>query len=93
MNKVLDFLLGFIACLALLAIVVFVNFSNNKIKVGDCVVSGDYEIHKVLKVGDLGGYMLQRDNKFADPENWHNLHGGLTKTDCFDSFDFMKDKK
>jgi hypothetical protein len=66
--------------------------TSSKIKVGDCVVSGDYKLYKVIKVGDLGGYILQSNNPYSKPENWHSLKGGLTKTDCFDSFDFMGKK-
>lgn len=55
------------------------------IKPRDCVVNGRYKLLRIIKVGTHGGYMVQDENCYL--YNWHSLAGGLTLTDCFDTFD------
>jgi len=61
------------------------------LKEGDCVVTEYYELVKIVKVGDNGGFLVEDGSCHLD--NWSAIKGGLTKTDCFNSFDSCKDKK
>lgn len=68
-----------------------IGYSNEKIyHINDCVVDGASYIYKILKVGDKGGFLLlDLDGTIV---NWTSLHGGLTVTDCFNTFDKIKCK-